>query len=742
MKTMFISVFTICFAFTFLYGQASGAWVDYNDGKAFTGDYVQAVGGNCLIYSSNRSGDSVLAFSTYSHQWYEYTFNKSGLTLNASAGENGAMVWNDSVLVLFDAIHSKFHKLNYDGEMIHSGSPPYNLPGTVGSLTYFLTTEKIYIFDHDDESWSVYAYIPPGINGSMGYAGNGKTDYVMIEVTNHSTSEPKLITFSKSRRVFEEISSLNLEWEILDHGFACWVNKGIPEDEYFFTVYSANHGFMEVVKPNHFFNTYINWNDPIAESTVFMVSYYIPHESAPGGIRHVYAADTRHEAFKYYPFEDSYGGNGTTLWKMNTGFKAGVVTTANIPGYDIQVNFFNGDINDFINAGNSVLRANTAENGYFAGSSYFAAYDTYHLIFNNMTAGAQHTIELPQPSDGYSNPTTIHVNADWGIALCHRALSDSIFIYSFNVNSNTVQAIEEPIYTYDFDKLNSKYYYYCSQAYNDAKKILVYSPNLDTWINLPLASDGQWAFGEDFLCTYDISEGNLKIFDVSGNQYFEFPFGWNNKYNFNKHTYCRDKFLIASNTENHYFGFSSYTRDIKEIAFDFYNTPSSKPGKCMVAILSYRQQLVAYNAKSNSFITKQLDELYGNAVLTFLGDSTLLVVTQNGYLLAFDPNLEATSIKNPKTEFNNIPREFKLAQNFPNPFNPATQIQFTLPKATRIKIEIFNSTGQLVEKLLNEVKPAGTYQIRWRPSELSSGVYFIRAKIEGQSQIRKALLIK
>lgn len=142
MKTMFISVFTICFAFTFLYGQASGAWVDYNDGKAFTGDYVQAVGGNCLIYSSNRSGDSVLAFSTYSHQWYEYTFNKSGLTLNASAGENGAMVWNDSVLVLFDAIHSKFHKLNYDGEMIHSGSPPYNLPGTVGSLTYFLTTEK------------------------------------------------------------------------------------------------------------------------------------------------------------------------------------------------------------------------------------------------------------------------------------------------------------------------------------------------------------------------------------------------------------------------------------------------------------------------------------------------------------------------------------------------------------------------------------------------------------------------
>ena len=291
-----------------LSGQDKGIWVAYDSGKEYAADYLQAVGGNCLIYYPTVNADTVLAFDTYSHQWHEHPFHLSVLSSNAYAGENAAMVWNDSVLVLYDAIHSTFHDLKLDGEMIHSGSKPFNLPGNIGSLSYAITTEKIYIFDHETQEWFVYAYTNPGTGGPFTYSGNGKDDYVMISIANYPTSESKVIAFSKSRRVFEEISSVSLEWNILDHGFACWANVGIPEGDCFFTAYSAENGFMETIKPNRDFGTNINWNDPVAESTVFMATYYIPHESSPGGIRHIYAADTRHAAFNYYTFDDAYTG--------------------------------------------------------------------------------------------------------------------------------------------------------------------------------------------------------------------------------------------------------------------------------------------------------------------------------------------------------------------------------------------------------------------------------------------------
>ncbi len=726
--------------------QDRGIWVDYNIGKEYANDYLQAVGGNCLIYYPTVNADTVLAFDTYSHQWHKHPFHLSVLSSNAFAGENAAMVWNDSVLVLFDAIHSTFHNLKYDGEMIHRGSPPYNLPGSIGSLSYILTTEKAYIFDHDSQQWSVYAYTNPGISVSFSYSGNGKRDYIMISIANNQTSEAKLIAFSKSRNAFEEISSVNLEWNILDHGFACWVNGGIPEADYFFTAYSTDNGFMETVKPNRYFDEIINWNDPIAESTVFMVTYYIPHESSPGGIRYNYAADTRHGSFWSNQVEDAYNGEGVSLHTINTGFQAGVITTKSIPEYEIAAYFYNGDINDLVTVGKSMIHSNTAENGYYAGSTYFTGYDTYHFIFDNMKNMHQHTIELPTPTDGYSNPTWFRLNADWGIAMCQRALTSTISIYSFNTNTDTVQTIVEPAYNYDFDKIKSKYFYYGSQAYNDAKKILVYAPTLDRWTTLPLASDGKWFFGENFVCTYDKNDGNFKIHDVPANHELGFPLGWQSNYDFDRHTYGKDKFFIASNTDGHYFGFSSYTGDIKETVADYYNATNSAPVAGMVALMYnsfYERNFLAYNALSNSFIPLQLTDEQGDSRNIWMGDSTALVTTHHGHLLAFDPYPEATAIEDKADGNNALPQVFKLAQNYPNPFNPSTVISYQLPVPGFVILTIYNVLGQKVRTLVNRRQDAGSYAVSFNAKELSSGIYYYKLETgSGYSQIRKMALMK
>ena len=72
------------------------------------------------------------------------------------------------------------------------------------------------------------------------------------------------------------------------------------------------------------------------------------------------------------------------------------------------------------------------------------------------------------------------------------------------------------------------------------------------------------------------------------------------------------------------------------------------------------------------------------------------------------------------------PESFSLAQNYPNPFNPSTQIQFALPKASHVKLEIYNALGERIATLLNETRQAGYYSEQFDAIGLASGIYFYR----------------
>jgi hypothetical protein len=89
-----------------------------------------------------------------------------------------------------------------------------------------------------------------------------------------------------------------------------------------------------------------------------------------------------------------------------------------------------------------------------------------------------------------------------------------------------------------------------------------------------------------------------------------------------------------------------------------------------------------------------------------------------------------------------IPKEFKLHNNYPNPFNPITKIRFDIPKNTYVKIRIFDLTGKEIMKLLNDYLSAGAYEILWNANNYSSGVYFYRIEAGSFVQIKKMVLIK
>lgn len=101
--------------------------------------------------------------------------------------------------------------------------------------------------------------------------------------------------------------------------------------------------------------------------------------------------------------------------------------------------------------------------------------------------------------------------------------------------------------------------------------------------------------------------------------------------------------------------------------------------------------------------------------------------------------------ENLPTNIKEIPgtvNSYNLSQNFPNPFNPATNINFSIPENGFVKIVVFDILGKEVATLVNEEKSAGEYRIMFDASELNSGVYFYKITAGDFTDVKKMLLVK
>ncbi|RJP63216.1 MAG: T9SS C-terminal target domain-containing protein [Ignavibacteriales bacterium] len=90
----------------------------------------------------------------------------------------------------------------------------------------------------------------------------------------------------------------------------------------------------------------------------------------------------------------------------------------------------------------------------------------------------------------------------------------------------------------------------------------------------------------------------------------------------------------------------------------------------------------------------------------------------------------------------NVPKEYSLSQNFPNPFNPETKFNYELPVSSKVNIRIFDALGREVANLVNEEKEAGTYEISFNGAGYASGIYFFRMQAGNYIQTRKMILMK
>jgi uncharacterized Ntn-hydrolase superfamily protein len=89
-----------------------------------------------------------------------------------------------------------------------------------------------------------------------------------------------------------------------------------------------------------------------------------------------------------------------------------------------------------------------------------------------------------------------------------------------------------------------------------------------------------------------------------------------------------------------------------------------------------------------------------------------------------------------------FPDKITLYQNYPNPFNPSTTIKFSLIKNSSITLKVYDLTGKEIATILNTNLNAGTYNVKWEPNGLSSGVYYYKLSADGFTDTKRMVIVK
>jgi hypothetical protein len=155
-----------------------------------------------------------------------------------------------------------------------------------------------------------------------------------------------------------------------------------------------------------------------------------------------------------------------------------------------------------------------------------------------------------------------------------------------------------------------------------------------------------------------------------------------------------------------------------------------------------------YLQSNSPAIDKGLTKIYSFGTQFSVLDTTVIIpdsITITSYYglrpdlgaREYDPTVLVENPPNDKTPVN-----YSLSQNFPNPFNSSTLIEYSVPHTSRVSIRIYNTLGELVKTIVDEIKTTGEYKIELNLTNVSTGIYFYRLNAGNFSQTMKMILLK
>ena len=135
----------------------------------------------------------------------------------------------------------------------------------------------------------------------------------------------------------------------------------------------------------------------------------------------------------------------------------------------------------------------------------------------------------------------------------------------------------------------------------------------------------------------------------------------------------------------------------------------------------------AFDSRNITFIINDFNSLDTN-------DISIVVASMLGEEVAVEYNGYNSNITNPE--------QYGLSKIYPNPFNPSTEVEFTLQNDAHVMLSVYDLNGRVIETIFEGFQTSGLHSYRWNASDVPSGVYYVKLQFENQAQTMKAVLVK
>jgi hypothetical protein len=719
-----------------------GAWVKKSLAAPIgSSTWHRDIGGNCCLFLLEES-PYLHAYDNISGQWHECTISTKLAWNKVIAGDSVAMAWNDSLLVGYSAFSHDFVPHAFTGILV-GGESGYAASNRVAC---FLTTDSCYIFDAEDSQWHMYKYTPPAYGDSMSVIIHPEKDYLLLALANrYGWVEKSIVVYSYHQKAFWQYSGDNLQFELLVGGVVFYIDVG-DEANQFFAAWSAYTGEHPLVQQSSFYKIFVN---EMNRGTTFMFEYN-DISDYPYIVRYMYGYDTRKGSFAVSSF--GYDGEHRASADWILGKNSAVQCARDLDAGDLMEYFiYSGDIHDFIylhptspGIGYPSLCASNHEPT--LGNNLLMASGCNNIVGYDLQTGVYAFASLPTPTAGYQNPVSYWSTSNSIHAHCKRALTKKFYIYTYNVlqkDSITVQLENVPDelgygYTSRFEQENV--FGFLLQDSTQVYILLSYSPTANQWTR-KILGDKPKIYGSQQNYIYWIDPvNNILLLNGPMNSEVQIAFGYD-PYTYSQYYIPRDNYFLSYTASNQYVAYSTHTNTLNYYVSERFGLVQPKQ-EVVLFESSDSKEYLAYSALDNTFTSLVFTNEEGIGIWPMTGDNTALVMTNNGYLYAFNPYGTSTGVDENITTGLHIPVRYELFQNYPNPFNPSTTIEFDLPKTSEVSLKIFNILGEDVATLVSDRLSTGSYSYKWKARNIASGVYLYRLEAGEYIETRKMILMR
>ena len=724
----------------------NGRWVAYSLIDFGSGDKLYDRGDGLNIYTRGTC-DKIAIFDIEVGEWQTVDLGQNENFAKVDNDGKVAFAYSDNLIFGYSARTQTWDTVYYAGTVLNTDYQyGYHSYGCSRELAFFATDEYFYVFDATVGEWVSYPFSLPVDYASASGRFYAKDDYIVLRLgRTESYASPKMYVYSAVLREFNWTDNgCSIYTPVMDHGFAALQAHDGTGKNFTAVAWSVvNNEFNTVgitLEDNQSISsTFLNTSMKADQFTTYAFGVRTLVTPSELATCRWWGYDTRLGTWSsvYHEFdwtEESY--------YASSGYRGGQY------GVDFSLNkeamfhlfLYNGIDGSFTSYWPGIRWESTVTAFARGGSVYMMAddetawgYDAGNVRYNGLLL---------------SNETSknVYSGEDW-VTLSRLSSGDDhmiVIFYNSSTNSWSVRTMPydistNPVYsahTYSYYDYNSGELLYYN-SYHDRITKKFFTPETSVIISL------RGAMG---LARSD----NLSvIFDGHNDTDHSYDFEWNGS---GLGTHSVVSFDEAANTM---YGYSAYTGNTTSLYTDDWLYSVADTGYIGLVTIQNEYNIVngchAFNGLADNWV-KLEPEGYGLSII--LGEKTALVITHTNtmgttplIMYAFDPQRQSTGIADDDDVDNILPDRFVLEQNHPNPFNPATVIDYSLPHKADVTLEIYNLLGQKVKTLISDNQPAGSHSVAWDGTDeagypVASGIYFYQLKADGYTRSKKMLLLK